>query len=312
MNPNDPNASPEGGPPPGPPWINPSIQGLMQWRDGDIVVSVPIKSGTNWTMNIVHQLRSGGDADFEDIYVEVPWPEFVDHPQSKPEDIAARMDAISSEERRRAFKSHAAPPDLPYHAPGSGTDVKYIVVLRNPEEAMVSAFPFLGKHTDEWFQLWGIPKGEMVPPDFASFWGGMGSHGLGPMLFGFMAAWWPHRHEKNVLMMHFSDMKKDHEGSIRKIADFLGYEPTAEQWPKILEYTSFKWMKEHQSKFEAQTVSKVPVLESGAMIRKGKTGAQKEDGMTEEIAGQIAAIGRDILKDGKAFEWLYSGGPLPT
>ena len=28
------------------------------WREGDIVVSVPGKSGTTWTMNIVHQLRT--------------------------------------------------------------------------------------------------------------------------------------------------------------------------------------------------------------------------------------------------------------
>ena len=57
------------GPPAGPPpWINDTIQQQIEWRDGDIVVSVPPKSGTTWTMNIVHQLRSGGDPTFVDIY----------------------------------------------------------------------------------------------------------------------------------------------------------------------------------------------------------------------------------------------------
>ena len=46
-----------------------------------------------------------------------------------------------------------------------------------------------------------------------------------------------------MLLLHFSEMKKDHEGSVRKIAAHLGFEPTEEKWPKILEYTSFKWMK---------------------------------------------------------------------
>ena len=41
----------EGAPPP---WINESMQQLIEWRDGDIIVSVPVKSGTTWTMNIVH------------------------------------------------------------------------------------------------------------------------------------------------------------------------------------------------------------------------------------------------------------------
>ena len=52
----------------GVPWINTTIQQRIEWRDGDIVVSVPVKSGTTWTMNIVHQLRSGGDPDLFDVY----------------------------------------------------------------------------------------------------------------------------------------------------------------------------------------------------------------------------------------------------
>ena len=64
-----PNEVEQSGPPPGPPpWINDTIQQRIEWRDGDIVVSVPPKSGTTWTMNIVHQLRSGGDPSFADIY----------------------------------------------------------------------------------------------------------------------------------------------------------------------------------------------------------------------------------------------------
>src|SRR5579872_5744493 len=64
----------------GPPWIRPEIQQKIKWRDGDIVISVPPKSGTTWTMNIVHQLLTGGTADFRDIYQEVPWIEFVGYP----------------------------------------------------------------------------------------------------------------------------------------------------------------------------------------------------------------------------------------
>src|ERR1043165_69525 len=68
-------APPEGARGPG--WIDPEIQNHVQWRDGDIVVSVPVKSGTTWTLNIVHQLRSGGDPDLRDVYAEVPWLELV-------------------------------------------------------------------------------------------------------------------------------------------------------------------------------------------------------------------------------------------
>ena len=59
-------------PPEDTPWIDPLLQQQIEWRDGDVVVSVPIKSGTTWMMSIVHQLRSGGDPDFVDVYAEVP------------------------------------------------------------------------------------------------------------------------------------------------------------------------------------------------------------------------------------------------
>ena len=62
------------GPPKGglPPWLNPQIQADVAMRDGDIWISVPVKSGTNWMMNIVHQLLTGGDANFDSIYGVVP------------------------------------------------------------------------------------------------------------------------------------------------------------------------------------------------------------------------------------------------
>jgi hypothetical protein len=42
---------------------------------------------------------------------------------------------------------HSAPPDLPF-VKGSRKDVKYIVVCRHPDEAIVSFKIFLEQHTD--------------------------------------------------------------------------------------------------------------------------------------------------------------------
>jgi hypothetical protein len=127
---------------PGPPWIDPGIQQKVVWRDGDVLISVPLKSGTTWTMNIVHQLLTGGRSDFRDIYEEVPWLEFVSRPGQTHQEVLERIDAMPSD-RRRAFKTHSAPPDVPFVKAGSGKDVKYVVILRNPEEALVSFRPFL-------------------------------------------------------------------------------------------------------------------------------------------------------------------------
>ncbi|MCX4246734.1 sulfotransferase domain-containing protein [Paraliomyxa miuraensis] len=295
----------------GAPWIDLETQGRMQWRDGDVVVSVPAKSGTTWTMNIVHQLRTGGDADFEDVYVEVPWLEFVERPGQTPNERLHQWEAMPTT-RRRAFKSHAAPPMLPYVEPGQ-TDVRYVVVLRNPEEALVSLKPFIEQHSPAFFELWGAPKEVFLRDDFATFFDEvLGGARIVDALFGFLAAWWPLRNRPNVLMIHFTELKRDHEGSIRRIADFLGEHPSETQWPAILEHCSFSWMKANQRKFELPVVTDVPVLDPGAMIRKGQVGTARDDGMTEAIAARVRTRGAEILDDPVAMEWYYRGGPTPA
>jgi hypothetical protein len=112
-----------------------------------------------------------------------------------------------------------------------------------------------------------------------------------------------------VLLMHFSDMKRDHEGSVRRIADLLNFVPTENEWSAILEYLSFPWMKAHEHKFELQHAADVPVLDSGAMIRKGKAGAAKDDGVTDAMSAELLATGAEFLDDPDARRWLYLGGP---
>ena len=294
-----------------PPWINPRMQRRIDWRDRDILISVPMKSGTTWTMNIVYQLLTGGDPDFEDIYAEVPWIEILTRPGMPVEDLLDRVDSMRRD-RPRAFKTHSAPPLLPYVEPGGLKNVRYVVVFRNPEEALVSAKPFLEKHNEAWYDLWQVPKAALTRPDFPSFYHDVvDTLGLNGMLFGFLQSWWPLRHQANVLFLHYADMKRDHEGSIRTIADFLRIEPTPDQWKAIVEYTSFPWMKSHGVKFDARTATVVPVLEVGAMVRKGQSGTAAEDGMTPEIARHLRALGEKVCPDARALRWFYEGGRLP-
>jgi hypothetical protein len=71
-------------------------------------------------------------------------------------------------------------------------------------------------------------------------------------------------------------------------------------------------MKAHEDKFEIRTLSDVPILDPGAMIRKGRVGASAEDGITPDMSATIAAIGRDILPDPAAFDWCYRGSGVPA
>jgi hypothetical protein len=294
----------------GPPWLNPELQKQVVARDGDVWIAVPFKSGTNWMMNIVHQLLTGGDADFDSIYKVVSWPEFVERPGQQPQEVLDRIAAIPTSQRR-AIKTHAGPPALPFVKAGSGKDVKYVVVARNPEEALVSFKLFLEQHTDAWYDLWKVPKAALTRPDFSAWYREIADpKGILGMLFGPIAAWWPLRHEKNVLFLHFADLKRDLGAATRKVADFLGVTPSDAQWSKINEHVSFDWMKRNESKFDTLANTPVRVLESGGMVRKGKTGTSREDGMTDEIAQHVRVAGSKIVGDEAALAWMYGGGTV--
>src|SRR5690348_17069261 len=55
--------------------------------DGDVVVNGVYKSGTTWLMQILHQIRTGGDENFDDIYnvTKHIGPYFINLPSFDPE-----------------------------------------------------------------------------------------------------------------------------------------------------------------------------------------------------------------------------------
>jgi hypothetical protein len=306
-------------------WLKPQLQLGMEFRPGDTIISVPGKSGTTWSMNIFHQLRSGGDPELVDVYAEVPWIEFKERPNQTDEELYERWRNMPMDVPR-GFKTHS-PVDGPFLQ--YRDDLKYIVVFRNPEEALVSFLPFLKGHRDELWEYWKaepVRDGFLGAPDitFPEWFetkvlpfspapgipappGGL----LTVFFLSFINSWWPHRNKPNVQFFHFSEMKKDHEGTVRKFANHLGFNPTEEQWPNILEYTSFPWMKAHGSKFEAATVCPMPLMKSGSMVRKGASGKAAEDGMTPEISKQIHDFAEQLVPDPAARKWMFEGGPLP-
>eukprot|EP00211_Chloroparvula_japonica_P017142 CAMPEP_0119148226 /NCGR_PEP_ID=MMETSP1310-20130426/41517_1 /TAXON_ID=464262 /ORGANISM="Genus nov. species nov., Strain RCC2339" /LENGTH=303 /DNA_ID=CAMNT_0007140251 /DNA_START=119 /DNA_END=1030 /DNA_ORIENTATION=- len=300
----------EEGPPPGamiPGWLNLEIQTKVTYRPGDVVVSVPIKSGTTWTMNIVYQVHNKGTEEFADLYSEVPWLEARASPGMTTEQSVAAIDTMAKD-KPRAFKTHSPPPLLPLHDAESG--VKYVVVARHPAEVAASAHPFFKAHRKEFVESYGFPAAAFNAP-FDVFYNEMFKKRFAPQLVGFLKGWWPHRHAANVLFLHFSDMKKDHAGTVKRVADFMGVELDDEETKRVLEYTSFPYMKTHASKYDAAGSFTMPPLEPGSLVRKGKTGATKEDGITDEMKAEIEQIFKEALEPAVA-DWFFRGGALPN
>ena len=145
----------------------------------DVFVATFAKSGTNWMMQIVHQLLFHGQGEYDHIHDVVPWPETrAMGPLSKytipVEDPAVWM---ASPEHKRVIKTHLDWELIPY-----SEEARYIVVIRDPKDIFVSSYFFfvqsgfleaLHLSLDFWYRVCSVrplpdraDPGQPTPPLF--------------------------------------------------------------------------------------------------------------------------------------------------
>lgn len=232
---------------------------LFRPRPGDIYVATAPKTGTTWTMQIVYQLLTGGRGEFDHIYQVAP---FLDQLHLKP--FGERL--LEELPSPRIFKTH-----LYYEHLAPPPDSKVIYVTRNAADAMLSLYHHYNLREGYQFKLGaGFVHGNPLTHQW----------------FFHLRAWWPHRNDANVLHLRYEDMAADLEGSIRKVARFLGIAIDEERMPAILEKCGFAYMKKHTERFDIRMGIYQPGAATTGFIRKGVVG----DSRTAMTPDALAAV----------------------
>ena len=224
----------------------------------DVFVSVFVKSGTNWTMQIAHQLLNHGKGEYDHIHDVVAWPDTLLMGPMRRYAVPLEDESAwrTSPEQKRVIKTHFHWEDLPY-----SEDAHYILVIRDPKDVFVSSYFFFGNQLpvpslDSWFRL-------LCSEDF---------------MFGSWAnsaaGYWAQRHLPNVLLLSFKSMKRDLPGSVRKIADFLDVRVGEDVIQAVCEKSSFEHMRRIDHKFDVWKM--IPWRSKTPMMRKGAQGASSE------------------------------------
>ena len=249
----------------------------LKLRPDDVIISPFGKSGTTWLQQIVHTLRTRGDMDFDDISRVVPWIETSSA-------LGIDLDA-EQKSNPRAFKSH-----LDYETIPKGG--KYIVSIRNPEDALNSMYKFM--------EGWFIEPGSISLEEFAlkrfiasqSYW----KH---------LASWWTHRNDTNVLMLCYEQMTVDPDALIRRVAEFIDVPLDDELLAITLEHSSFSYMLEHKDRFDdalmralSETKANLPKGSDSSKVRKGKIG---ETSMPEVVQAELDEKWRKLIKETLGF-----------
>jgi aryl sulfotransferase len=116
--------------------------------------------------------------------------------------------------------------------------------------------------------------------------------------------WWAIRELPNVMFVHFADLKRDLPGQMRAMARFLDIAVDSANWPRILEYCSFEWMK-------ANATKSVPLggafWDAGAQvfIHKGVNGRWHDTLTPADVAAYEARAVKELGPE--CARWLATG-----
>lgn len=211
------------------------------FRDDDIVIATYAKSGTTWTQQIVSQLLFQGA---EDVNVPElsPWLDL----RVPPKEV--KLQALESQRHRRFIKTH-----LPVDALVFSPQARYIYVARDGRDVVWSMYNHHANANAFWYEALNDTPGRVGSPiepppasirDYFNDWLDRDGHPFWPFWEN-VRSWWAIRRLPNVMLLHFSDLKADMPGQIRRIADFLSIPVDEARWPAILEHCSFDYMKAH-------------------------------------------------------------------
>lgn len=93
--------------------------------------------------------------------------------------------------------------------------------------------------------------------------------------FDHVAAFWSLRHEDNILLLTYEELKRDLRAAARKVALFLEKDVPEEKMDSLMEHLSFRKMKENPA-CNLEVVVKMAGAKENTFIRKGESGGWKE------------------------------------
>ena len=64
--------------------------------------------------------------------------------------------------------------------------------------------------------------------------------------------WWEHRHDNDLLLLFFDDLKEDHEGCVHQIAKHIGINLDEAAIARVVHTTTHTEMVRHHSKFDSR------------------------------------------------------------
>lgn len=275
----------------------------FKFRGDDIIVSTYAKSGTTWMQQIIGQMLFGPDPELA-VAEMSPWVDL----RVPPKEV--KLPLIEAQTHRRFLKTH-----LPVDALVFSPRAKYVYIGRDGRDVVWSMYNHHVNANALWYQALNDTPGRVGPPiekpptDIRQYfidWMERDGHPFWPFWEN-VRTWWAIRDLPNVMFVHFAELRRDMPGTMHKIAGYLDIKVDPANWPTILEYCSFDWMR-------ANATKSVPLggafWDAGAQvfINKGVNGRWRDTLTAADNAAYEARAVKEL--GGACARWLATGEGL--
>jgi hypothetical protein len=216
-------------------------------RDTDIYVVTYQKSGTTLTQMVLYQMTTNGSMDFEHLYEVSPW---------------CRYSAFTNREMRSAGERRVIKTHDEYEMLKNIKKGKFVFVIRDCLDVISSLHEHIKDYSNPSVDFTELSNRKMKD------W------------FEYNAIWMKNENNLDILYIHYEDLITDKREAVMKMAAFLDITINEETMERVIDRTSFEFMKKNESKFGEQPEHwKV----YNNFIRKGKAGEGKVKFTTEQL-----------------------------
>ncbi|XP_007952257.1 amine sulfotransferase-like [Orycteropus afer afer] len=226
-------------------------------RDDDVFIITYPKSGTIWTQQILSLIY------FEEHRNRTELVETIDRAPFLEYNIC-KVDFLKRPSPR-LFTSH-----IPYYLAPKGLknkEAKIVYVYRNPKDVLTSFF-----HFSKFIVT--LESSETMEQFMRKF---LDGKVVGSLWFDHIRGWYEHKHDFNILFLHYEDMKKDLRSSVLKICSFLEKQLSDEAVDAVVRQATFQNMKsDPRANYKEILKNEIGTRnDDGAFLRKGTVGDWK-------------------------------------
>jgi hypothetical protein len=281
------------------------------FRPGDIVISTPPKSGTTWTQMLCALLIFDGPVFPAPLDQLSPWLDMNNRP------LAEVTAAYAAQTHRRFIKTHTPLDGLPLHP-----DVTYLVVGRDPRDIAISFEHHAANMNFALFlerraaavgndDLAELPARRVPSEDpVERFWNFVAdeSPGTPPTLTSVLHhldTAWQRRHEPNVALFHYADLRVDLEGELLRLARILRIPCPPERACELAPEASLTRMRERGADVAPSTSLPGHWKDVRAFFRSGGSGEWRARLSAADLAAYEARVAALVGPDLAA--WAHGG-----